>query len=99
MHQSRDASLHHQAWLEFFSTHKSHDESYSALASRMEGLWAKIDCLTPNGQTRAERGAELMLLGILFALPFDDHVRQSLTAQPDLPLEQAMEIRSHRHRS
>ena len=35
----------------------------------MEGLWAKIDRLTPVAQTKTERGAELPLLGIFFAPP------------------------------
>ena len=90
MHQSCDASLHHQAWHKFFSTRKGPDESYSEFATRMEGLWAKIDRLTPSGQSMEKRGAELTLFGILFALHFDDHVCQSLTTQPNLTLEQAM---------
>src|SRR5258706_5954389 len=32
MHQSRDVSLHHQVWLQFFSTCKNADESYSDLS-------------------------------------------------------------------
>ena len=40
---------------------------------------------------RQSRGAELTLLGILFALPFDDHIHQSLRAQPNLMLKQTME--------
>jgi len=91
MHQSRDASLHHQAWLEFFSMRKVSDKSYTGFASCMEGLWARINHLTLPNQVKAEHGAELMLLGILFALPFDDHVCQSLTTQPSLSLEQVME--------
>ena len=61
----------------------------------MEGLWAKIDRLTPAGQTKAEWAAELTLLGILFALPFDNQVCQSLTTQPNLTLKQAMEAFIH----
>jgi len=83
--------LRHQAWPEFSSMHKVPDKSLAGFASRMEGLWARIDRLTPPNQTKAERGAELTLLGILFGLPFDDHVRQSLTTQPNLSFEQAME--------
>src|SRR6266853_4128080 len=95
MHQSRDASLRHQAWLQFFSARKSTDESYSELASRMEGLWAKIDRLTPISQTKEEHGAELTLLAILFALPYEDNVRQSLSTQASLTLEQAQEAVIH----
>ena len=91
MHQSRDGSLRHQAWLEFFLARKGPDKLYSELTARMEGLWAKIDRLTPNNQSKVERTVELTLLGILFALPFDDHVCQSLTTQPSLMLNQAME--------
>ena len=40
MGQSRDAPLRHQAWLNLFSTRKSPHGFSSALASRMEGLWA-----------------------------------------------------------
>ena len=91
MHQSRDGSLHNQAWLELFSTRNCTDESYSEFGARAAGLWAKIDRLTPITQTREQRGAELTLLAILFALPFDDQVHQSLTAQPNLTLEQAID--------
>ncbi len=91
LHQLHDALLHHQAWLQFFSTCKTSDESYTELSGCVEGLWVKIDCLTPINQTRAEHGAELKLLGCLFALPFDDHVRQSLTMQLGLTLEQVQE--------
>ena len=52
----------------------------------MAGLYAKIEV------TKAERGVELTLLGILFALPLGDHVHQSLTTQPNLMLEKAQEV-------
>jgi len=95
MHQSCNALLCHQAWLQFFSVHKTTNESYLELASRMEGLWAKIDHLTPVAQTREERRAELTLLGILFALPYKDHIHQSLLTQSNLTLEQAQEALIH----
>src|SRR5258706_1155855 len=85
MHQSCDALL------QFFSACKTTDESYSELASWIEGLWAKIDHLTPVAQTRAERGAEVTVPGILFVLPYKDHVCQSLLTQLNLTLEQAQE--------
>ena len=70
---------------------KGPDKLYSELTARMEGSWAKIDHLTLNNQSKAECAVELTLLGILFALPFDDHIRQLLTTQPSLTLNQAME--------
>jgi len=54
-HQSRDASLRHQAWMEFFTTRKAPDESYSAYVTRKEGLGARIERLTPAAQTKAEQ--------------------------------------------
>lgn len=40
---------------------------------------------------------ELTLLGILFALLFDDHARQSLPPQPNPTLEQAQEASNRVH--
>src|SRR5258706_6120064 len=37
-HQSRNASLRHQAWMEFFSTRKGADEPYSMYIARKTGL-------------------------------------------------------------
>ena len=37
--QSSDASLRHQAWLEFFTTREAPDEFYSACVTRKEALW------------------------------------------------------------
>jgi len=65
LHQSRDASLRHQAWMEFFTARKMPDESYSAYMARKEGLCAKIGRLTPSNQTATERYAELTLFAML----------------------------------
>ena len=88
-HQSRDASLHHQAWMEFFTTRKAPDESYSAYVMRKEGLGARIERLTPAAQTKAKRYAELTLFTILFRLPYNDHICQALTTQSNLTLQKA----------
>jgi hypothetical protein len=88
-HQSRDASLRHHAWLEFFTTRKASDESYSAYVARKVGLCARIDRLTPATQSTADRSAKLTLLAVLFGLPYDDNVLQTLTTQPNLILQQA----------
>jgi len=91
LHQSRDASLRHQAWMEFFTARKTSDESYSAYMARKEGLCARISRLTPSNQTPTERYAELTLFAMLFGLPYEDNLRQSLTARPDLTLQMASE--------
>ena len=91
IHQSHATSFRHQIWLEFFSSRKSPDESYAEFVWRKEGLLAKIDRLTPESQTKAERAAELTLVGILLGLPIDDHIRQALTSQPNLTLDRAKE--------
>ena len=40
---------------------------------------AEFYLITPKCQMKAERAAELTLVGILLGLPFDNHIRQSLT--------------------
>ena len=74
---------------EFFTTCKSPDESYSTYVVCKEGLHARIDHLTPTTQSRADWYAELTLFAILFGLLYNNHVRQALTTQPDLMLQQA----------
>ena len=88
-HQSRDASLRHQAWIEFFSSKKTSGETYSAYIARKEGLGAKIERITPATQSRADHFAELILFATLFGLPYEDNVRQSLVTQANLTLRQA----------
>ena len=88
-HQPRDASLRHQAWIEFFSSKKTSDESYSAYIARKEGLGARVDLITPVSQPRADHFAELILSATLIGLPYEDNVRQTLVTQADLTLQQA----------
>ena len=76
LHRSADASLHHEAWLEFLSIRKSLVESYTEYSSRIESAYAKIEQITPEGQTAAQRSEELSLFALLSGLPFDDHIRQ-----------------------
>ena len=82
LHQSCNSSLHHQAYLEFFMMHKMPDESYSAYVAHKEDLYARISCLMPAGQSDVNRRAELTLTTILFGLPYDNHICQTLTTQP-----------------
>jgi hypothetical protein len=77
--------------MEFFSSCKTSKETYTEYACCKEGLFAKIDHITPENQTKAECTAELTLFGILFSLPFDDHIHQALMTQPNLTLDLVME--------
>ena len=89
-HQSRDASLRYQAWIEFLSWKKTSDETYSAYIASKEGLGAKIERITPVSQPRAEHFAELILFATLFGL--QDSIRQALETQADLTLQQARDV-------
>ena len=89
LYQSRDAAHRHEAWLEFLACRKAPDELYSAYGARVEAAYAKIERITPSNQTAAERAAELTLFALLSGLSFDDPIRQSLTTQRDLTLDEA----------
>ena len=67
------------------------NKSYSAYVARKEGLGARIDCITTVDQPRADHFAELILFATLFSLPYEDAVRQALTMQANLTLQQARE--------
>ncbi len=55
------------------------------------GATTQFDRLAPTGnQTKVEYRVELTLLGITVGLPFGDHVRQSLSTQPKLTVEQGV---------
>jgi len=50
------------------------------------GLFAKIDRITPESQTKAERTVELVPLVSPLGIPFGDHVRYAFTTQPNLTI-------------
>ena len=91
LHRPADASLRHEAWLEFLSIRKSSDESYTEYSNRIESAFAKMERITPEGQTAAQCSEELSLFALLSSLPFDDHIRQALTTQSGLAFAKATE--------
>jgi hypothetical protein len=74
LHRSTDASLRHEAWLEFLAIRRSPAETYTELSSRIESAYVKVERITPDGQTAVQRGEELCLFAFLSALPFGDHM-------------------------
>jgi len=91
LHRSADVSLRHEAWLEFLALRRAPTEPYTEFCNRIDSGNAKIERITPSNQTAAQRGEELRLFALLSGLPFDDHIRQSLTTQSDLALAKATE--------
>jgi len=91
LHHSVDASLRHEAWLEFLALRRSPAESYTDFCNRIDSGYAKIKCITLSNQMAVQHGEELCLFAFLSGLPFDDHIHQSLTTQSDLMLAKATE--------
>ena len=58
------------AWLEFLSIRKSSDKSYTEYSNRIESAFAKMERITPEGQTAAQRSEELSHFALLSSLPF-----------------------------
>src|SRR5258706_1909051 len=51
--------------------------------------YAKVERITPEGQTPAQRGEELSPFALLSGLPFDNHIHQAFTTQSDITLAKA----------
>jgi hypothetical protein len=85
-HLQRDVSLRHEAWMQFLALRKKTEETYVDYYRRVESAYAKVQRITPKNQTPEQRGHELTLFTVLSGLPHDDSLRQSLTAQRDLSL-------------
>ena len=86
-HLLRDASLRHEAWMQFLAMRKKVDETYVDYYRRVDAAYAKVKRITPKNQTAEQRGQELTLFQLLSGLPHDDSLRRSLTAQRDVNLE------------
>ena len=84
LRRSANAALRHEAWLEFLSIRKSPSEFYTEYPNRLDAAYAKIERIPRENQTSTQRSSEP-------GLPFDDHIRQTLTTQSSLTLAKATE--------
>jgi len=71
-HLQHDASLHHEAWMQFLALHKKVEERYADWFHCIKSTYAKVLHITPKNQTAKQHGQELTLFTILSGLPHDN---------------------------
>jgi hypothetical protein len=88
-HQQHDASLHHEAWIQLFTTHKKATETYVDFYQQVEAAHQKIDCVTPTDLMPTQRSKELGLFTIINGLDIDNPLCLQLISQKDVTLGNA----------
>ena len=81
VHEQKDASLRHGAWMGLLGVRQGEDEVYGKYLRRITDARARVDRVTPADLTPEERMDELCLFTALSGMRPNDPLHQSLLTQ------------------
>jgi hypothetical protein len=86
LHEQKDASLRHGAWMGLLGLRQGEDEGYCKYLRRLSEARSRVDRVTPASLSAEERMDELVLFAALSRMRPNDPLHQSLLTHRNLSL-------------